>query len=190
MKTIATGDQKSQEEFKTTNLYKFKGKVTDSEFKDLADIQGKLRKGSDDGLEQIFSDFRSRSSVVNNALKDSGVDITAKPGSKDASDSAKFRKMVDERVTSIETDTKKKVTPEELQKITTELLIPQFKRGGIFGQDVKVPYYQYKKGDELNIPEGTIPAIQAQLRLRGMPSSFNDAIKVYITKMGGLPNGE
>jgi hypothetical protein len=86
------------EAFVTENLLKYRGKLDEPEFKQLASLQLALRNGERNKVDKDLAGFRTKSDILEDSLVQYGIDPKAKAGTADANAIAQLRRMLDRRV--------------------------------------------------------------------------------------------
>lgn len=178
-------DPANRDQFLKMNLLVEKGKMRDSEVKELYDIQADLRKGGSKGAAQLDG-IRTDMQIVNDGLIAVGMDPSPKPGTDEAKKVVRFRGMVDQEVKQLSERTGKKPTGEEVQNIVDKLMIKGIKPGsGFLGffKDEKHAF-EAESGEELEIDVNSIPAkdraeIAEALGRRKKPITDAAIIRMY-----------
>jgi len=111
--------------FATENLLRYRAKIGDTEFKQLAELQLSIRNKEANAVDKVFPGFRDREQILNDTLTQYGID----PKDKDKAPAiAQLRRMLDERVDAAQADGKK-VSNGEIQQTLD----------GLMGQSVTTP---------------------------------------------------
>lgn len=188
----------TREQFKTANLFMYRTKMADPEFKQLVSLQAGLRSGKGEKEEKELDGFRTNHQIVNDALTAAGIDPTPKPGKDDATSVALFRRMVDERVGAIQEQTKKKATNEEVQGVVDTLMVEHITKLGTFRN--WIPFYTgdtTKRAFEIQpgdiapdaIPKPERLKIEGALRAMGKPVTAASISELYRLKLQSVPRG-
>jgi hypothetical protein len=172
LKTIAS-DPATRGEFLRTNLMTMRHQLADPEFKELVNLQTSLRNGDDDA-EAKLGEFRTANQVIKESLAAMDIDPTPEPGTKDAMKVAEFTRMVQEEANSLQRQSGKKVTSEQIQDISNKLLIKGTVKGsGVFGFFQKQKHaFEAGSDDQLvydikSMPMSEVKKIQDSLRRAG-----------------------
>lgn len=188
LRLMAAGNNQQQDQFKKVNLAdpKVLNGLGKSERETLVDIQTKLREG-DSGVQKELDGYRSSAMIVNDELKSAGIDPNAKRGSRDAERVAKFRALVDQQITVLQTRTGKKATTDEVQSIVSNLLTPAIVGKQWVFFDQKKPVFEIEPGQEAMFKYDDIPFLERQdietkLRNAGRPVTEDSVIEIWIDK--------
>ncbi len=183
LKSMASG-QNTRDGFITLNLLNYRGKLSDSDFKDLADDQAQLRKGDSAKAEQL-GQYSTQEQIIKGSLVQAGV-INEKT---DPDDKRiwEFTREVEIQRKALEENTKKKATTDDLQKIVDRLLIQGVTQKGYLSDDVKRAY-QLLPGETLtlrfkDVPQTAAAQIRAQLKSHGLVGTDQEVLDVYRTKL-------
>lgn len=188
----------SNEELKKVNLIGLKDKLSPTDWKKWADIQGGLRGGRGDGSVKspVLDGYRTDQQIVNDVLSAAGIDPTPSPKSGDAKRVAAFRKSVDDKVMELQTRTGKKATNEDIQKIAEGLIMKGAVDGtGLFGFWKKEKFaFEADPGDNLkaefdDIPENDVIDLRAAAAKRGLPVDDDSIAEYYNRKLRKNVNG-
>lgn len=186
LKTLAAIPE-TREKFLETNLMKYRGQLSDSDFKKMVDLQSGMRKG-DDKAKKTLDGFMSNSQVVDSSLVAAGFNM------KDKETAAKIKLSIDKQVADLEERTGKKATNQEIKQITDGLMLEVVTDKG-FLWDTKKRAYELAPSDVLNIEMKDIPQservkIQDTLRRRGLNSDDRSIIELYSKKLKSLSVGK
>jgi hypothetical protein len=169
--------------FVKENLLTYRAKLDDGEFKQLADIQLRIKNGDRAAADKATSAFRTHDQIVKDSLTNYGIDPTPRDGSPEAKAIAQFRRMLDLRVAALGQEHPKN---DDIQRIADDLLsqsntIPgswwNIFPGGkpFFDQTKRVIDYQVS-----DVPAADRTQIEASLRANGQPVSDAMVLNVYI----------
>jgi len=132
------------EEFATTNLLGYRGKLDETEFKQLAGLQLSIRTGNAKAADKDLGGFRTNTQILDDTLRQYGIEPS---GTDQTSDErlaiAQLRRMLDTRIEAQSTLTGKKPTNVDIQQAADDLLSQKV--------NIKVP------GSWLNILPGGAP---------------------------------
>lgn len=187
LKTMAASPDLRQE-FMRTNLMTYRDKLSDSEFKDLVNLQDGLRQKSGQTIKELDG-YRSNHEIVNTALSAMGLEPNPKPRDKDAARVSLFKRKVDEAVVQHQQRTGKPITNTEMQAIVDDLSVEGVvKRGWIF--DDRARKFELEPGQELEFRVKDIPSrekakIEQALRSRNLPVTEDRIIALYTRKVRG-----
>lgn len=106
---------KNPEKFVTTNLLEFRGKLDEPEFKQIADLQLRLRTGAGEEADKVLNGFRTNTEIWAGILNDAGL-------KKDSAEAYQLHKEIDRRVDQWQADKGKPATNEEVQAIADNLI--------------------------------------------------------------------
>jgi hypothetical protein len=105
--------------FVKENLLAYRSKLDDGEFKQLADLQLRIKAGDRNAADKATGSFRTHQQIANNSLTSYGIDPTPKEGTAEAKAVAQFYRMLDVRVSALG---KEKPTNDDIQAIADDLL--------------------------------------------------------------------
>ncbi len=147
-----------QDKFLTTNLLEHRAKLGKGYFNHLVEVQTALRKGDTRGAEKLMASEKQQAAMVNEALLSMKLDPT--PNEKTSKENIEkivgFRKAVREAVRTIEINTGKNATDEQVQSVVDGLVIEGVKKKGIIFDD-KARVYQLQPGESLTIKADQVP---------------------------------
>ncbi len=183
-----------QSKFHKLNLRENVGKVTNSELHELINIQASGRAGKEVDLDG----FRSNHEIVKGSLSDFGINSSAKPGSDEAKLVNLFMSKVDRVVMLEQKRTGKKISNEEIKRISDNLMVQGATDDGIFGTgffkskkhlfEVDPTTKQFKV--EVNsIPPDERSRIEDALRRNKRPVNDQEILQLYKRKISGLASG-
>ncbi len=98
------------------------GKLSDSDFQQLAKLQADVKAGRKKEADAQLDDFRTRESVLNDTLTLAGID--PKSTGETGKQIAKLRQRLDELTAEFSRNTGKKATNEDIQKMVDSMIIP------------------------------------------------------------------
>lgn len=178
-------DPSTRKLFEREDLTKYRTKLGPTEYKELIGTQATLREGKSD---KQLDGYLTKTQIVNDSLAGIGIDPSPKPG-KQAKEVADFRRMVDERQASLQTQTGKEATNEEVQKIVDTLIVKgRVPNTGIIWNDQK-RRYQLKSGEHIvvedvnEVPPSEREKIEAALRNRNRPLNDQTILDLYNQKL-------
>lgn len=111
----------NQEDFLAENLLEYRSDLSDTDFKQLAGLQRRMRDG-DDGDD--VRGFLTDEEIVNGVLEESQMFKGAKSGSNTMRRLIRFRRLVDRRLVSEKRNSGKKVlSPKTVEEIVNQMLL-------------------------------------------------------------------
>lgn len=137
--------------FAKENLLAYRHKLDESDFKQLAGLQLSVKNSDRKASENVLGEFRTRGQLLDDTLTLHGIDPTAKPNTPEGQSIAQLRRMVDQRVETLQGGGKKATN----QDIQSEI-------DGLLSQSVMIP------GSWWNIFPGGKPFFDQQKRLLDM----------------------
>jgi len=183
-----------QSKFLKTNIREYVGKVTDSELHELINLQTNGRVGKGMNLDG----FRSNQDIVKGTLKDFGFNPNAKPGTDEIKKVNQFLAKVDQAVMKEQERTGKKITNDEIKRISDNLMIEGTTDNGIFGSgffagkkrlfEIDPSTKQFKIESE-SIPIDERNRIEEALKRNNRPITDMEVLRLYKRKIGGLASG-
>lgn len=189
LKTLAS-TAATRDSFLRKNLMVYRPNMADAEFKELVTLQTALRSG-DEKADKDLDGYRTTAGIVNDALASAGIDATSpKPGKEDAEKTALFRRAVDEQIVVHQSQTGKKATNEDVQRIVDNLLVKGTVPGsgwfGFFQKQKRA--FEVKPGEAIAIEPKDIPRterskIEAALRARGIAVTDDKVLELYNRKL-------
>lgn len=102
------------EKFVTTNLLEHKARLSESDFKQFADLQLRMRTGDTKAADKVIDGFRTDAQIWNGVLVATGLD-------KDSKEAHALHKELDRRIDQFQQDTGKKATNEQKQAMADNL---------------------------------------------------------------------
>lgn len=106
------------EGFAHANLLTYASRLSRSDFERLAEYQRSILDKKP--VDAQLAGFRTADQVINDTLRTAGIGLTEKPD--DKAKVATFYGMVDDKVKALEQTTGKKATPDDIQKIASDLI--------------------------------------------------------------------
>jgi hypothetical protein len=174
--------------FAKRNLMDDRHLLADGDFKGLAEIQAAIRDGNPKA-DQLLSGVRTATQVVDDTLRQIGIDPSPKPGTTGAEQVARFSRAVDERVMALQTVTGHKATTEEVQGIVDELVVKGEVPGrtffGLFSSSDDKFLFEIEDGEAFSVTAvDQVPAadrrqIEAALKKRGRPVTSEAVLTLY-----------
>jgi len=137
LKTKAySDDPKKVKEFAEADLLSYRHKLSATDFKDLLNLQIRIKKGEGSIDEENATGYRTVSQMVNDALLAIGLTSSPGTGSEEAQRVAAFRRRIDEDIAAEKiSKNKKELSSAEVQQIIDNALIKDVlvRRKGILG---------------------------------------------------------
>lgn len=166
--TAATNPQ----EFAKQNLLTSRPMLSDTEFKQMVDLQSKIKDGS---AEAELAGIRTQKDVVEGALNQLGIKRGQSANKEQNARAERFEVAVDERVRALQAETGKKATPAQVQEIvnslTTEVAINRS-----YWFDTEKPAFDVTIDD---IPQADRADIERALNARGKPVTEQAILDLY-----------
>jgi hypothetical protein len=179
--------------FANQPLLDYRGKLDEPEFKQLAALQLSLRNGDRKQADAALDGFRTNQQIVDDTLREVGILTGDSKEAREAGDVervARFRRILDQRVTALQENTGKKATNADVQAIADSLL-----------QSVtleKPAWWQVWKGDTtkrvVDVTAADIPAadrqqIEAALKAQRRAVTDDAVLNLYLStqrRLGAL----
>lgn len=162
-------------DFVKENLLEYRHVLADGEFKELVNLQGQLSK-NDQTAEKQLSGYRTSTMVVNDTLISAGINVKSK-NVREQKKVSQFRRLVDENVQALQYETGKKVTADDVQKITDNLLINAIDQKGLFGLgNRRVRAFELEVRD---VPKAFINDLVPVFKAKGVPLNDRTILDYY-----------
>lgn len=164
----------------STNLMALRSKLGDTEFKNLTEEQQNVRQGKED----LFTRVRTIKDVLNNYMRENGVDPTPKDDDKKGAEKvgkiwSAFEDIVREREGSVG----RKMTYEEMQKAAASMFTKVETYGYLWNSDA--PKVLVGPNDEVVVPKAERALIIDALRQAQKPIT-DDAIEALYRQKNGI----
>lgn len=172
--------------FATENLLKFRAKLSDADFQQLAGIQLNIKNGERSKVEKDLGGFRTNGQIVDDALTSYGIDPNAKPETKEGKAIANLRQMLDTRVQTQADLTGKKPSNTDIQGMIDGILSQSTKVPGSWWNIFPggKPFFDQEKRlidtTAQDIPADERRQIEDALRQRGRPVSDATVLNLYL----------
>lgn len=191
-------NERTRDDFAKTNLMDYRGRLGDSEFKHLMEMQSSIRSNDGKRTTGLVASQQEQNDIVNDALVSIGLDPTpSAPGSKTynkfTSDRVvAFRRSVRDAVASREAlNGNKKLGAEEIQSIVDTLMVPVGTREigkTFFGNAVTVPSFGFEQPQAqaaraADVPAGERRRIEEALRRDGQPVTDVNVLRLFNQKL-------
>lgn len=158
-----------------TNLYTFRDRLSDTEFKELVKMQEDVRSGKEDTISKIMG----TKDILTMNLKEIGISEKDNPA-----EFGKVWAMLEKRVTSREQQLRRTLTPqeqrEEVSRMFTEVDVP----GYVYGTR-KMKYADAVANDvQIKIPTNEREQIVNQLKAQNLVPTEDVVMAIYKRKHG------
>lgn len=183
----------TRSKFLRRNLLKDRKNLSESDFKHFVKLQQTARKGDTTVLDGI----ETKKSIVDSSLRSMALKFSgssAKP--EDVDQANRFRREVDRMVVEKQQVLGRKVTNEELRKITEILSVEVVTGSKWFGlKNAKKKVFQLGEDDSAellydDIPKEAVSRIKASLRSKNIPVTNENIEKVYSNRLNKVVNGK
>jgi soluble lytic murein transglycosylase len=167
---------------KEANLGALKGVLGDAEFKQLAGEQADLKSGKAENVTAT----RSANQILNSYMLQIGVDTSPKPSTSPDSAAAKMGRAMrqqQELITAAETAKGKKLTPDEIEKVTAGMFTKIGVKGSWFGPK-EVSKFDVTPDTKIVVPDAERVQIIAALTAARQPASEASIMALYMRKKG------
>lgn len=167
------------EKFLTMNLLDYKGRLSESDFKQVADLQMRMRVGDDKAADKVINGFRTNSEIWNGVLVATGLD-------KDSNEANALHKELDRRIDRFQQDTGKQATNEQMQAMADNLIGNVVLEPGDWANILPGgrPFYDVtKKAHEItvaDIPQAQRAAVEAQLVKAGKKATPDAVVDTWL----------
>lgn len=105
---------KNQQKFAEANLMEYRGRLSESDFKQMADLQMRIRTGAGKEADKVIEGFSSNEQIWAGILVETGMD-------KDSTEAVQLRKEIERRVDSFQEDTGRKIKDSEIREMAANL---------------------------------------------------------------------
>lgn len=184
--------------FLTENLLRYKGKLSEGDFQQMANLQRSLRENaigaSADGAKEksrlVVDEFQSKTQVFTDRLTAYGIDPSPKEGTPEARSIAQLRGMLDRQVRALSGgETGKTATNDEVREILDGILsskITTKREGSWLGAFTSAPFFDAdvtSRAFELTIedvPTSDRARIETLLRSRRLPINDATVLETFI----------
>lgn len=184
--------------FLTENLLRYKGKLSEGDFQQMANLQRSLRENaigaSADAAKEksrlVVDEFQSKTQVFTDRLTAYGIDPNPKEGTPEAKSIAQLRGMLDRQVRALSGgETGKTATNDEVREILDGILsskITTKREGSWLGAFTSAPFFDAdvtSRAFELTIedvPNTDRARIETLLRSRRLPVNDATVLETFI----------
>ena len=182
------------ETFAQVNLYSYRHKLGDPEFKKLTDLQGDIKKGDREKADAFLdAGFRSEDALIKDALGALGIRVEGvTPTSREGQAIIELRRTFERQLGAFTSTTGKKPTQADQQQILDNILqhiaTPGVERS--FWFDTRGRIFAGLAGEDLPTAVGAIPPaerrlIEEALRGRGRAITDRAILDLYIDRRTG-----
>lgn len=180
--------------FANVDLMQHRGRLGDTEFKELVSIQTSIRK-SDGKFADKIDGYRQAGQIVNDSLNAVGIDPTPKDGSDDAKSVARFRKLVDDQIIEFQRLNGRKPNTTEIQSAVDNLLAKGKVPGSGFIWNDSKRVFELKPGENLTVKVEDIPLLERNkiedaLKRNGKPVTNDEVIRLFNLKAQSMTAGK
>ncbi|HEX7828654.1 MAG TPA: hypothetical protein VF787_03325 [Thermoanaerobaculia bacterium] len=194
----AAANPATRDEFAKENLLRYKGLLSESDFKEIVGVQEGL-KAKDETAEKKLNGIFTNEQIVDHAIHGAGLGYATQPNAKkeDAAVVNGLRQTINSEVLKLETHAKRPATAEEVTKIANDVLAEHVVStpGALWGRNtVRKRLDQMGPEDTLILTPNDIPgaerdALRQQLRSRGLPVTNQTMITAYREYLMSLGRG-
>lgn len=173
------------EKFVAENLLKYRGKLDDAEFKQLASLQLSLKNGDKKAAAHELAPYNLDVQVVNDTLAAYGIDPKPKDGTPEAAAIANLRNIVRKAGDASQALTGKPATNADVQAEVDRILSVSVKVPGSWwnlfpgGQTVSDREVRVFDATVRDIPPADRAQIEAALKARGRPVTDGTVLDLY-----------
>ncbi len=167
------------DDFMKLDIYEYRNKLSESDFKQMAELQMRMRTGDTKAAEKAINGFRTNGEIWNGVLTSTKLD-------KDSQEANELHKEMDRRIDQFQQDTGKEATNEQKQAIADNLVGNVVLEPGGWGNilpggkpfyDVTKKSYQIQIGD---VPAGQRKTIEAKLKEKGLPVTPDSVVDFWL----------
>lgn len=172
-----------RDEFVKTNLMKYRPVLDDSAFKELTTMQAGLRKADAKAIKQ-FDGYRTDAQIVNDAMSSIGIKYGSGASKTQNERANNFRRKVEQEMIALQSQTKRKATNEEMQKIVDFMKVEAVTEAGVIF-DTKKRMYELEAGDNIEsieVPDSERKKIEEALRANNKPVDEKTIQYYYLRK--------
>ena len=174
---LMAAQPETRNQFLGTNLQTYRGKMKDSELKELVDAQTEAKKnGKTDTLDGFLTDTQ----IANDAMAQINI-------KKDSDDAPQFRKKLDQMVAQKQKALGRKITGDELRALADEASVKVVTDKGWLWDTTKRAF-ELKEGDEIegvkydDIPKANRTEIENFLKSKKAPAT-SQAVEAFYAQM-------
>jgi len=175
----------TKDDFAKENLMKYVGSLSRGDFSELVKLQGSIRKGDDKEADKQLDDFRTADQVINNTLATMGIDPKDK---KNEATVARIHQLVGERADTLQRNTGKKATHQDLQSITDDVISTSYNgvnKGWIWDSTEPMRLVTMTVDQ---IPDADRKQTEEALRKAGRPVTDEGVLDLFIRTQERLKN--
>ena len=178
------------QEFAERDLMADRHMLSLNDFQWFVEAQNTIKAGGDEA-GKLFSGVRTHTQIVDDTLREIGIDPTPNQGSTAAKQVAEFSRQVDERVQALQLTTGKPATTQDVQQIVDDLAVKGATRGGVFGFFTRERHqFELETGETFTVSDvGEVPPaerqkIESALKRANRPISDDVVLSLYNQKLG------
>lgn len=184
LQTMASTPE-TRNKFLETPLLTYIDKLSATDFKHFAELQGGLRKG-DASKEAELDGIQSDSQIVHGAMRRAGIDPTPKDTDKKAADKAyEVQRKIDLAVKAEAGRLGRKLRNEEISAIAEDQLVKGVTEEHWYGNTRKLRY-QLERGETFKVDDiDEVPKSQREtirqlfIKRRGVPPTDQEILRIY-----------
>jgi soluble lytic murein transglycosylase len=174
--------RKDAQLLKATNLLSYKHQLSDTEFKELVKEQDNLRSGKAESLTAT----QTASGVLNQFLREAGINPNPSAEKGENSGAARVGRAMraqQEAITVAEIAKGKKLSPDEIEKVTAKLFTNVEVKGSWWNwNDTEKPRFDLRASDEIVVPTAERAQIVAALTEKKRPVNEATILDMYTLK--------
>jgi len=180
----------TKDKFMRLNLTSYSDKVPKNELAKLIELQTNMREGKGDH-EKVNDDFRTANDIINGVLRQGGIDPTPKDtNSETAKRVFNFKNEVARQQRSLQEQTGKKATNEDIQRISENLMVKGITQKGYIWNTRK-PLFEKKPSEPFEVETKNVPSterrkIEEALKRRGVEPTDEKVLMLYTQKLKGM----
>lgn len=175
---LEAADPKTRSEFMQRSLYQYRMDLSDTELKQLINIQAGLLQGKNPDrlkLDRVFSNKQ----VLDQRLEDAGIKTNPKPGTDAAKRLSQFQRRLDERIKGIEQRLGRDVDEDEYLAEVDNLLRKVVVNENWWGDSTEL-LFEVDQTDIGDVPTDHREGIVQALRKNGYPVTEENIKEMYV----------
>lgn len=185
LETMASNPN-TRNKFLKMDLLQKRHKLSDADFRKFSKMQADGRKGD----MKPFDGVQTKSSIYNNALRELGIPTGARADKEETKKGNLFKRQADILIIQKQEDLGRKLTNEEIQKVTDDLMVNVITDEGIIF-DTEKRVFELDPGDSAavqydDVPQAARGEISKVLRRKGIPVTNDNILKVYSERLNQL----
>lgn len=187
LRTMASTPE-TKNKFLQLNPMSIRDKLSNTEFKEIINLQTSLRKG-DPKAEKLLDGFRTHSDIINTTIRELKINPNANPGSPQAQQMSLFKRAIEKEFVAFKESHGREPRSLEFQEIADKLIRPVVIEKGFFSDTTKRAFEIDKLQNKIikfdDIPSGERNKIETLLRARKIPVSEDKIVSLYNRKLSG-----